>query len=283
MSVLSKIFIVLLVVLVIAVSVSVVIVHREYQKPFKELALTKQMLSEVRAATASDNDIASKQIAALGAQVTALQKEILAQTAETARVRNDLQTASNDLDNKAKELTAQQNELVKWRNTAQAEMEGRKKAETDLDAMKGRYDQAQKSYTAMNQKYLEVAAQRDFLLQNHKLLKEQITLLEAKLNAGGGAAAPGAAGDSGRPVAATGPIIKGKISAVTEDMKGATIDVGANDGVAPDMHFSVFRGDRYLGELVITRVDAKISVGRLEMVQDRVQVDDRAWNRLSTN
>ncbi|MDD4889156.1 MAG: hypothetical protein PHU85_04445 [Phycisphaerae bacterium] len=283
MSVLSKIFIVLLVVLVIAVSVTVVIVHREYQKPFKDLASTKQALETMRVATQADQTTSQTQIVALGKQVTDLQKDNMAKDATIAQLRNDVQTAGVQIDEKDKKLTAQDGELGRWRNTAMTETDARKKAETDLKAMKDNYEAAQKSYSSMNQKYLEVAAQRDFLLQQHKLLKEQIAILQEKINSG--AAGKGASdnGEFRQTAANSGPIIKGKISAVTEDMKGATIDVGANDGVSPDMRFSVFRGDRYLGELVITRVDAKISVGRLEMVQDRVQVDDRAWNRLSTN
>jgi hypothetical protein len=126
------------------------------------------------------------------------------------------------------------------------------------------------------------------LLQENKVLREKIAMLEKQqLNAPAvNASAIGAeAGAMAGTVAASStPPIKGVVKAVADNMSLATIDVGANDGVTEGMEFTVFRrGGTFVATMVITRVDAKTAVGRLEKVQGRVQIDDKAWTVLSAN
>ena len=53
------------------------------------------------------------------------------------------------------------------------------------------------------------------------------------------------------------------------------INVGSNDHVAPNMKFVVYRGNQFLASLIVTAVDADASAGRLEVVQGDVRVGDQ--------
>lgn len=55
------------------------------------------------------------------------------------------------------------------------------------------------------------------------------------------------------------------------------INVGRNDGVAPNTEFMVHRGDVYLGTLKIETVDANAAVGRMTLVQEAVKAGDLVY------
>lgn len=283
MSILSKIFIVLLVVLSIATAVATVIIQRDTLSVRPQVAELSLRLDQVDAAKTD-----------VERELTAKNKELEARFQDREKTIRDLSEAIKTRDGKVDDLTrslADANkalesaklDLTNWTTIATRAQSERAAAEAKAADYKTKLEDMTKTYTATNQRLAEVNAQRDFLLQQVRTLKEQIVLLNEQLNmraAGVTAPTRTVSGDSSFS-RTTGPTIKGKILKVDQGM--ATIDVGANDGVQQDMEFTVYRGSSYVGDLVITQVHAKMAVGRLARVQNAVQEQDVVSNNLASN
>lgn len=71
-------------------------------------------------------------------------------------------------------------------------------------------------------------------------------------------------------------VIPGKVTDIqtSEETTFAQINVGKNDGVQENMKFLVHRGGQYIGTLVVMKVDAKASAGRLTLAQGTLAVGD---------
>ncbi|MCG3177877.1 MAG: hypothetical protein BIFFINMI_00199 [Phycisphaerae bacterium] len=92
-------------------------------------------------------------------------------------------------------------------------------------------------------------------------------------------ASAGPAAGPASPASDNSPI-KALVKVVEQD--AVTLDKGAADGVTVGMRFTVFRGSKYLAEAVVTKVEARASVARLQNAKDQVRAGDSAWNRLDT-
>ena len=68
--------------------------------------------------------------------------------------------------------------------------------------------------------------------------------------------------------------IRGRITRIEkyEDETFVQINVGTNDGVATNMKFLIHRGNQFLGTLIITKIDAQSSAGRIQLLQGQVVV-----------
>ena len=135
----------------------------------------------------------------------------------------------------------------------------------------------------------ELASQRDTLERQFRRLREQLTQLqeentgllammdrltpEERSRISGDDEA--VSGTQETPVEA-GAELRGVVTAV-EQISGDTlamINVGAADGVVPNMKFLVHRGDNFLGTLVITKVDNRESAGRMSLRSGDIRVGD---------
>ncbi len=68
--------------------------------------------------------------------------------------------------------------------------------------------------------------------------------------------------------------LRGAVTRVDPANGMAQIDLGASDGVVTDMTFLVQRNGRYLGDLVVTKLDENTAIGRLQTVQGQIQEGD---------
>ena len=68
--------------------------------------------------------------------------------------------------------------------------------------------------------------------------------------------------------------LSGVIREVDNGTNVAEISLGSSDQVVENMTFMVYRGNDYLADLVITKVDENTAVGRLEVKQSDVRRDD---------
>ena len=120
----------------------------------------------------------------------------------------------------------------------------------------------------------DLVSQNDVLNQNYRALQEQIA--EAK-RAQEQMLSGNKSGGEG-PVVSTGPLINGRIEAVQVDPSSkktiAKINVGTNDRVFKNQQFAVVRGDKFLGNLVITEPDLKWSVGVVNTLGQQVEVKE---------
>jgi cell division protein FtsL len=283
-SILSKIFIVLLVVLCIATAVATVIIQKDavtVRPQLQEISARLEQVSTAdnQALTELNNKLKERQDVS-----DRLNKDISDQK-EAVRTRETrIAELTRMLDDANKALVNAKLDLTTWTALATRAQTERAAAEASASENRTKLEEITKLYAATNQRLAEVSTDRDFLLRQVGTLKEQIALLneQAKLQtAGAMTPARTVSGESSLRPVATGPTIKGKILKVEQGM--ATIDVGANDGVQENMEFTVYRGKDYLGDLIITRVHAAMAVGRLARIQNSIQEQDRVSNNLASN
>jgi len=287
-SILSKIFIVLLVVLCIASSVMALLIQQNVLAPREEVAQLKQNVEELKVTVDDLKTQDMLQINDVNKALHISEADKNKSDAEAKTLHKERDKLADDLDIANKKVDVANGERDRWVRLANQANDDLDKIRKDLAAVDAKYEKANRSYQEINTKYTEVSTQREFLLTQVKLLREQIAILQDRLNnaaANTNTPPTGGAGEFTRPAAAAmpGPTIKGLVKAVADNMTMATIDVGANDGVNENMEFTIFRQGKFIGTLVVTRVDAKTAVGRLERVQGRVQIDDKAWNQLVAN
>ena len=82
--------------------------------------------------------------------------------------------------------------------------------------------------------------------------------LESNPLAPGGGAAPGRAVDEGTTAAPAG--VRGKVTAVGSSF--AQVDIGSDSGLTQGNTLVVYRGNDWVGDLSLTRVEAKAAVGQ---------------------
>ncbi|MCG3179187.1 MAG: hypothetical protein BIFFINMI_01520 [Phycisphaerae bacterium] len=277
MNILTKIFIVLLVVLTIAASVAVIIVNRDYRKwkPAYE-ALQQQLKEANQSKTVLDDQLKQARADGLAKDrqyqtttnsqqeaLTNLQGEVSKRDVQIAGLNGQVQSMTVEKQN-LERIVAQNNELIK-------------KLEAEVTSTHARLTDISVKYTDVSEQANGLQARNDYLSKQIKLQDEAINELRRRLQEAGQTTTTGQTGQPAVPEA-VGPPIKGEITAVGDDH--AVISVGKVDGVVPGMKFTVFRGGKYLAEMVVIKVEADSSVGRLQLVEAQVQVHDKAWNRL---
>lgn len=129
------------------------------------------------------------------------------------------------------------------------------------------------------------SSQLEVLLQENRALQEQLAAVRADLETAktGGSVASKTAGPA-TPVQLSGPPIFGSVQAVeVEAATGKTlvqVDLGANDRVRENVKLLVFRGDTFVANLVLKRVDLQDSLGEIVLLAPGLDV--RAGDRVTT-
>ncbi|MGQ9591541.1 MAG: hypothetical protein ACUVYA_14755 [Planctomycetota bacterium] len=84
------------------------------------------------------------------------------------------------------------------------------------------------------------------------------------------------------PLGAPVPPIDGVVQAVEPKEKLVVLSVGENYEVKPGYTFTVFRDDRFIGRVKVTRVFANLSGAQIEWTQDgeEIQTGDKATTRI---
>ncbi len=116
-------------------------------------------------------------------------------------------------------------------------------------------------------------------LAEAKTIIEKLNKNITDLRAGGAvAAAPG----TGTPsISTSGQAIEGRVTAVDLSHNVCQLNVGSASGVMKNMRFIIYRGDDFVGYLVISDVDEGSSAGVLTDLQMPPQQQDRATSHLN--
>lgn len=283
MSILSKIFIVLLVVLSIATSVSVIIIQRDVLQPKAELRDLAQRHQEVTLAKAKTAGDVNREQDEMRAKLSDLQLQARTkdESIKTLADQNKgLTQRLADADLRAQNFQA---DVRHWTTMATNAQEEYKAAAGKAEDYRGKYEKAAKDYTDLQVKVTQINADNGFLFQQVRVLKEQIVVLQDQLKSMQAGSTTVMAAGADTIAASAAPTVKGEVLKVAADMTMATINVGTNDGVQPDMTFDVFRGRDFLCELVVMQVHPKMAVGRLQKVQNRIQIGDQVSNNIKAN
>lgn len=286
MSVLTKIFVVLVAILAVAL-VALVVPFVARTEDFKDQL--EQAQGEVRTLKASLNNTQSQLAAAKANEskffrdMAALKQSLEDRIAEQAAQLNDANAAltqersksaqaSADLARLAiaeqahaeitkslqAELTLRRDELIETRKSFAEKSAESDRLQSDVDAAKRQL--------ARNQEALTVLEERNAKLESNWIRVPndvRMTITGAEATAEGAPYEPSTA-------------IRGQVTKVqkVDDTTFVQINVGSADGVASNMKFYVHRGGQFLGTMVVTNVDTKAAAGRLQLSQGVIAKGD---------
>jgi hypothetical protein len=116
----------------------------------------------------------------------------------------------------------------------------------------------------------DLESQREVLDSSVRALREQLAEAQRTIQQGG--TARGIADAPFKPSFA----IQGRVVATGKDPATgrpmATINVGANDQVRENMELVISRDGKFLANLIVTRTDLQWSMGRIDMLNQNVQI-----------
>lgn len=283
MNTITKVFVVLLTIFSIAF-VMAVITHVGKEQEWRQLATDYR--AQAMSAEAARNNLLA---------VSAAEKQGLAQKIEALNDANErqlgmLQRAEADRDAARAELASVQHEkaaqqITITKLTGQLELLTREAGQlrSQRNQLDQDYVELQKRNADLNDRNREFSIQNLTMAEQIRRFQQQLYAKEEeierlqKLSGVPPAERPMIVKqemEKARPTAPpSGLAIRGHI----EELRGklATISVGAADGVREGMTFVVYRGQQYLGDLVIAHVEPNRSTGDLTIVEGEVAVGDR--------
>lgn len=127
-----------------------------------------------------------------------------------------------------------------------------------------RYAQREIEFT---DRFNDLTAQLEVARETNRALQEQLVSVQGATKS----TSPTAVG-AARPA---GSEIRARVTNVRTDTSGALlaeINVGSSDRVSKDMKFMVTRGDQFIANLVVDRVDLNEAVGRIDTLNRPVTV-----------
>ena len=281
MSVLSKVFVVLvciLSVLLVALVVPFVANTENFRRKWEEEQRKRQAAEttarvqqgELNAVLEGENQRAAELRATVGqltSQVSLLSEKLASTEAELAKERARIQKFEADVGR----LAAAEEAHAAILKVQEEELKGRRDSDvaqkTRLIEQADRINELTSQVESMERAVRRVREEKTDMLQELTALRQR-------------GPATGPARSDQRPLEAALPAhtIFGEITRVQRTSGGQTfveVNVGSNAGVTERMRFLVHRGDKYLGDLVITLVDEQEAAGVLERPQGQIEVGDR--------
>lgn len=293
MSVLTKVFVVLLTVFSIALSMLVVAAfsQQEHWKESSEQYRASALAEQARARTLSQHlDIETQRALSRHQDDTREIKQL-----------NDARLGDQaTIDEQARRLTDAENQLTVEQGQATSLGEENKlllatvnRAEEFSSKLARRNSELERRNIDLNDRVKELTSEMAMAASQVRALKQQIVAM------GEGAGPVTVSQMPGGPMVveafmptasvprmpATGLEIRGQVVSVEGNL--VSISVGSADGVAPRMVFLIYRRSRgsskpvYLGSLRVERVEANECVGRLEQAVGDIRLGDQARDELS--
>lgn len=280
MSTMTKVFVVLSAVVSIALSVLFVASAAQWDN-YKKLAETYQ--------AQRDSEMSLRQSETLSnyASLALKDQDIQAKQAELSAAQKKIQELTDDLTKSKGELTTTKNERT-------ALTADRTRLQETLDVVVGQLKDAQKQNQALLTQNMDLQTRNGALNGRVLDLSTQVTILtdqarniQEKLYACEQKGTRTAKADTGTPVTDTvagttsakptvAGSIRGQITEVTGNYAG--IDIGEASGLVNGMTMLVYRGNAYLGEIVIDRVRAKEAGGKLvSQAKEEIRKGDLVW------
>lgn len=281
LSIFTKIFVVLdavLAVLLVALVVPVVMNADTYREKFKgeqSARIAAEKLAESRDADLKANDAVAKQREAeLQSRIAELDNQLRERTGQLQDAQQQLLAANSanaDVRSQLASLTAGLGQATQVNSALQEELKERREAMLKL----------QTRSIELSEEVRQKATAAETLGREIRLIKEQMADLESQnrelivklekagstvktVDAAPGAAMPGVI-DLARESFDSRVLIRGLVTHVQKlgDDVYVAVNVGTNDQVKEGMRFIVHRGDQFLGDLVITKVDLNSAAGRV--------------------
>lgn len=288
MSVLTKVFVVLVNVLSVAL-VALVIAYvansQNYRQAFEEergkrtaaetlAQLARGELAQERQKWEAQLNRALADLSDKSAQLKTMEEQTAAMRMELASVRRQAAQLSAEVSRLSTALKQNQEILDVTLKELNRRREEALKQEARLVELADRNNELQNQVDAYNRQVRRLNEQIAALESEKKQLENWWLRVPADERE----RITGAAGlaQATQAFEAPPPGVRGKIVKLEKlgDQTLVQVDVGAADRVAPNMKFIIHRGDRFLGNLIILTVSERAAVGRLELPQGEIAVGD---------
>lgn len=237
----------------------------------KEVQIAQAEASEKRSALALAKDAAEAGKSDLETRVRNLQQELAQEIAK----RKEAELSSD----------ATKNQIAGLGESAKVNSTLIKSLTDEIGSLRKAQVDASKRETDLVDRLNDIESQKQVAEQTVRALQEQLAearlaLEQSKSNASGTSSAIAAAA-----VEAIGPRVSARIVKLDKFPSGedlAEINLGSAAGLKENQKLNIVRGDRFIATLVLTRVDAQRSVGRIDRLgtKNDPQVEDMVLNRL---
>ncbi len=273
MSILTKVFVVILAVASMVSTTAVVSItartthwKKNSDKYEQQLAIADTTIRNQNAATAAQIATLRDSINAYDRQAAALRQGLGRAREDVNSTRIELKQAVGDRDS----AEAMNRGLLAQLSVSENNAEEYRK---QRDGLEGRNMDLEKRNLDLNERINEETAQIAVLLQQSRQYEQQLNILKREnevLSRQARAAATGTQledpeGAGLAQVTAVTPIsgaaIRGRVLAIDGDI--VTVSVGSADGVKNDMVFVIYRESQYIGDIKISAVEPNQSAGRL--------------------
>lgn len=291
MSVLTKVFVVLLTVLSISLSMFVIAAFAKQEKwkesaaDWKDAALAAQAKERTVSANAAiEQQRALARRLDAERQIRELQASLGERDADVSERDEQIAGLQNQLTVEQSQVTSAQHlkELIQTSFNSEKEFSAK---------LSRRNNELERRNSDLNDRVKELTAQLAMAQSRVKALKEQIAGMSggSTMAGAGTVQIPGGPGivQSYTPGVASPSAVSSMTSPIRGEVTGvrgeiAEISVGSADGVAPRMEFMLYRSNgrgaqpEYLGTLRITRVEANRSAGVIEQANGEIRAGDTA-------
>ncbi len=237
----------------------------------KEVQIAQAEASEKRSALALAKDAAEAGKSDLETRVRNLQQELAQEIAK----RKEAELSAD----------ATKNQIAGLGESAKVNSTLIKSLTDEIGSLRKAQVDSSKRETDLVDRLNDIESQKQVAEQTVRALQEQLAearlaLEQSKSSAGGTSTAIAAAA-----VEAIGPRVSARIVKLDKFPSGedlAEINLGSAAGLKENQKLNIVRGDRFVATLVLTRVDAQRSVGRIDRLgtKNDPQVDDMVLNRL---
>jgi hypothetical protein len=208
---------------------------------------------------------------ALNRQVTELQNQLAQSATRMADLRSQLGTERQKNDASLAQLNRLAAAAQTSANIIQVQGEEITRRRDESLAISGRNieleDQLRDSLNKL-----------DVALDAQRILQEQIVRLNETLANLGPSGTPTRRVEASAPAPTIeSPLLTGRVMSVEQGPDGTRyveVNLGSRDGVKENMKFMLARGGRFLGNLIISKVELNRAVGWVELEQDQVSIND---------
>lgn len=286
MSILTKIFVVLVMVLSVLLVALVVpfVVNTDTYKAKWQQARAEKIIAQANASN-READLAAKiqsfeqQRSNLQDQISRLQSQLNERNSTIENQQGqliELQNANEDVRGQLAQLSTGLKQATQINSMLQEEVRTRREQMLEL----------QTRNVELNDKLRETKTQVETLTRQVRLLKEKNQDLASrneeltdKLESARVAAGPGE-GKGPMRLAGTAEFepetaIRGSVTDVRKagEETFIALNIGGNDNVEQGMRFMIHRGDRFLGNAVVTKVDANSAAARVTLQRGEITTD----------
>lgn len=228
-----------------------------------ELSAAQQKESELTASLKRQNENLVTQINVLSQNLADAESQALTERAKNSKFEVDLGR-----------LTAANQQYAQITQEVQAELKQRRSKMVDLQTkliqMSDHNNELQSQLESLTRQVRRIREQTIALQEQNAELEGKLAQLPPDVKTALFAEQTQAA-----PFVPETPI-KGRVTSISklDDETFVQVNIGTNDGVEQNMKFLVHRSNQFVATLVITTVDSQAAAGRLELLQGDITVGD---------